>query len=149
MPEPNLKINDGDRIVLFSLSKTIKKVEEEIERHSFNTVVSTLMICVNELTDQKCNSREIIFDLTILLSPYAPHISEEIWQKLGNNTSISTASFPKFNISYLAENDYIFFPSCALAYLKSDKTNIDGWFSDEFELVSIFRPRELSSQKEY
>ena len=47
------------------------------------------------------------------------------------------------------ENDYIFFPTCALAYLKSDKTNIDGWFSDEFELVSIFRPRELSSQKEY
>jgi len=88
-----------------TLHKTIKKVEEEIERYSFNTVVSTFMICVNELTEQKCNSREIISDFTIILSSYAPHISEEIWKKLGNDTSISIASFPKFNTSYLAENE--------------------------------------------
>lgn len=69
-----------------TLHKTIKKVEEEINRHSFNTVVSTFMICVNELTEQKCNSREIVSDFTILLSSYAPHISEEIWNKLGNET---------------------------------------------------------------
>ena len=88
-----------------TLHKTIKKVEEEIERHSFNTVVSTFMICVNELTEQKCNNREIISDFTILLSSYAPHISEEIWKKIGNETSISTASFPKYNPSYLVENE--------------------------------------------
>jgi leucyl-tRNA synthetase len=88
-----------------TLHKTIKKVEEEIERHSFNTVVSTFMICINELTEQKCNCTEIISDFTILLSSYAPHIAEEIWQKLGNETSVTTANFPKFNASYLVENE--------------------------------------------
>ena len=88
-----------------TLHKTIKKVEEEIERLSFNTVVSTFMICVNELTDQKCNCREIISDFTVILSSYAPHISEEIWQKLGNNASVTLASFPKFNPSYLIEDE--------------------------------------------
>jgi leucyl-tRNA synthetase len=63
------------------------------------------MICVNELTDQKCNAREIISEFTVLLSSYAPHISEEIWQKLGNKTSVTLASFPKFNPSYLIENE--------------------------------------------
>ena len=61
------------------------------------------MICVNELTEQKCNSREIISDFTILLSSYAPHISEEIWNKLGNETSVTIAGFPKFIESYLVE----------------------------------------------
>ncbi len=88
-----------------TLHKTIKKVEEEIERHSFNTVVSTFMICVNELTEQKCNNREIISDFTVLLSSYAPHISEEIWSKLWNNSSVTTSDFPKFNESYLVENE--------------------------------------------
>ena len=88
-----------------TLHKTIKKVEEELERNSFNTVVSTLMICVNELIDQKCNYREIISDFTILLSAYAPHISEEIWQKLGNKTTITKAKFPVFNDSFLTEEN--------------------------------------------
>ena len=87
-----------------TLHKTIKKVEEDIERYSFNTVVSTLMICINELTDQKCNNREIISEFTILLSSYAPHISEEIWQKLGNQKSITTTCFPKWNSIYLVED---------------------------------------------
>ena len=86
-----------------TLHKTIKKFEEEIERYSFNTVVSTFMICVNELTDQKCNNKEIISDFTILLSSYAPHISEEIWHKLGNKNSVTIAEFPKFNEEYLKE----------------------------------------------
>ena len=88
-----------------TLHKTIKKVEEEIERYSFNTVVSTFMICINELTDQECHSKEIISDFTILLSSYAPHISEEIWSKLGNKTSVTKANFPKFNSIYLVENE--------------------------------------------
>ncbi len=88
-----------------TLHKTIKKVEEEIERYSFNTVVSTFMICINELTEQKGNNREIIVDFTVLLSSYAPHIAEEIWQKLGNKTSVTTANFPEFNPIYLVENE--------------------------------------------
>ena len=88
-----------------TLHKTIKKVEEEIERYSFNTVVSTFMICINELTDQKCNNREIISNFTILLSSYAPHIAEEIWSKLGNQHSITTASFPKWDENYLIEDE--------------------------------------------
>ena len=63
------------------------------------------MIWVNELTEQKCNNREIISDFTVLLSSYAPHISEEIWSKLGNNSSVTTSDFPKFNESYLIENE--------------------------------------------
>ena len=88
-----------------TLHKTIKKVEQEIERYSFNTVVSTLMICINELIEQKCTSQEIITDFTILLSPYAPHISEEIWSKLGNAGSIMDASFPEYNEKYLIQKE--------------------------------------------
>ena len=87
-----------------TLHKTIKKVEEDIENFSFNTSVSTFMICVNELTAQKCTSREILEPLAILVSPYAPHIAEELWSKLGHNESISTAEFPKFEPSYLVES---------------------------------------------
>ena len=65
------------------LHKTIKKIKEDIERYSFNTPVSAFMICVNELTALKCNKIEILSELCIILSPYAPHISEELWSKLG------------------------------------------------------------------
>src|SRR6056297_2410652 len=89
---------------LKTLHKTIKKVEEDIENFSFNTSVSTFMICVNELSSQKCTSREILEPLAILVSPYAPHIAEELWEKLGHTESISTAPFPKFEPSYLVES---------------------------------------------
>ena len=88
-----------------TLHKTIKKVEDEIVRLSFNTVVSTFMICINELMEQNCNSKEIISDFTILLSSYAPHISEEIWFKLGNKSSVTQAMFPRFNPNYVVENE--------------------------------------------
>jgi len=84
------------------LHKTIKKVEEDIERFSFNTSVSSFMICVNELLQLKCNKRDILEPLTIILSPYAPHITEEIWQQLGHQQSISTATFPEWKEDYLA-----------------------------------------------
>lgn len=87
-----------------TLHKTIKKVEEDIENFSFNTSVSTFMICVNELSSQKCNHRAILEPLAILLAPYAPHISEELWVKLGHAESISTASFPKFEEKYVVES---------------------------------------------
>jgi len=86
------------------LHKTIKKVEEDIENFSFNTSVSTFMIAVNELITQKCNKRAILEPLLILISPYAPHIAEELWEKLGNTESISTAPFPIFESQYLVES---------------------------------------------
>ncbi len=87
-----------------TLHKTIKKVEDDIENFSFNTSVSTFMICVNELTAQKCHSREILEPLAILISPYAPHIAEELWEKLGHSESIAFAPFPKFEEKYLVES---------------------------------------------
>ncbi|MFH6603401.1 leucine--tRNA ligase [Maribacter algicola] len=87
-----------------TLHKTIKKVEDDIENFSFNTSVSTFMICVNELTAQKCHSREILEPLAILVSPYAPHIAEELWGKLGHGESIAFAPFPKFEEKYLVES---------------------------------------------
>jgi len=89
---------------LKTLHKTIKKVEEDIENFSFNTSVSTFMIAVNELTAQKCTSKEILEPLLILISPYAPHIAEELWSLLGHNESISTAEFPVFDESHLVES---------------------------------------------
>ncbi|GAA4799642.1 leucine--tRNA ligase [Olivibacter ginsenosidimutans] len=92
---------------LKSLHKIIKKVEEDIERFSFNTSVSSFMICVNELTDLKCNKRTILQNLVIVLSPYAPHICEELWALLGNEPgSLSYATYPKFNPDYLIENEF-------------------------------------------
>jgi len=96
--------SEGSGEDLKTLHKTIKKVQEDIENFSFNTSVSTFMIAVNELSSQKCTSKEILEPLVILVSPYAPHIAEELWSKLGNTTSISTASFPVFDGSYLVES---------------------------------------------
>lgn len=94
---------------LKSLHKIIKKVEEDIDRFSFNTSVSSFMICVNELTDLKCNKRQILQELTIVLSPYAPHITEELWALLGNEPgSISYAAYPKFNPDYLIEDEFAY-----------------------------------------
>nr|HNH20593.1 class I tRNA ligase family protein [Ferruginibacter sp.] len=86
------------------LHRTIKKIEEDTERFSFNTAVSTFMICVNELADLKCNKKEILEPLLILLTPYAPHIAEELWRQLGNEGSILDASYPVFNPALLVES---------------------------------------------
>ncbi|XHR93110.1 class I tRNA ligase family protein [Mucilaginibacter sp. UC70_90] len=94
---------------LKSLHKIIKKVEEDIERFSFNTSVSSFMIAVNELTDLKCNNRAILQDMVIILSPYAPHICEELWSLLGNaDGTLSYAPFPKFNAGYLVEDEFAY-----------------------------------------
>jgi leucyl-tRNA synthetase len=86
------------------LHKAIKKIEEDTERFSFNTAVSTFMICVNELADLKCNKKEILENVLILLTPYAPHIAEELWQQLGNEGSILDAAYPIFNAALLVES---------------------------------------------
>jgi len=89
---------------LKTLHKTIKKVEEDIANFSFNTSVSTFMIAVNELTALKCNKRAILEPLAIIIEPYAPHIAEELWNKLGHTTSISTVDFPLFEAKHLVES---------------------------------------------
>lgn len=96
--------SEGSGEALKTLHKTIKKTQEDIENFSFNTSVSSFMIAVNELISQNCNSREVLEPLAILISPYAPHIAEELWNKLGHSESISTAPFPKFEEKYLVES---------------------------------------------
>ena len=87
-----------------TLHKTIKKVQEDIENFSFNTSVSTFMIAVNELAAAKCNNREVLEPLAVLISPYAPHIAEELWSLLGHDESIATAAFPEFDEKHLVES---------------------------------------------
>lgn len=93
---------------LKALHKAIKKTYDDIDRYSFNTVVSTFMICVNELGELKCNKRSILSDLVILVSPYAPHLAEELWSKLGNKESVSFAKLPVFKEEYLVENSVMY-----------------------------------------
>lgn len=88
-----------------TLHKTIKKVTEDIENFSFNTSVSQFMICVNELAQQKCHHRAILEPLAIIVSPYAPHIAEELWSQLGYQGSIATVAFPVFEEKYLVESE--------------------------------------------
>ena len=107
--EFNFKVSDDEpsKAEYKALHKIIRKVEEDIERFSFNTSVSSFMICINELTDLKCNKRKIIQDLVIVLSAYAPHISEELWTLLGNAPgTLSVAPYPVFNPEYLVENEF-------------------------------------------
>jgi leucyl-tRNA synthetase len=112
--EPNKK-------ELKSIHKLIKKVGEDIENFSFNTSVPAFMICVNELTDLKCNKKKILTDYLVCLSPYAPHISEELWAALGNETSIVTAKFPAFNPEFLIEDSF----SYPISINGKHRTNIE------------------------
>jgi leucyl-tRNA synthetase len=105
----NLSEGEADPKALKALHKTIKKIDEDMERYVFNTAVSAFMICVNELTDLKCNNKEILKDLVVLLVPYAPHIAEELWTKLGNEAgTVSDAKFPEYNEEYLVENTFAY-----------------------------------------
>jgi leucyl-tRNA synthetase len=85
------------------LHRTIKKIDDDTERYSFNTAVSSFMICVNELSDLKCHKKQILQELLILLTPYAPHIAAELWKQLGNEGSVLDANFPVFNAAYVTE----------------------------------------------
>jgi len=86
------------------LHKAIKKIEEDTERFSFNTAVSAFMVCVNEISDAKCNKREILEPLLIMLTPYAPHIAEELYHALGNTGSVLDAAYPELKPQYLVES---------------------------------------------
>ncbi|MET0759651.1 MAG: class I tRNA ligase family protein, partial [Flavobacterium sp.] len=96
--------NESSKDSLKTLHKTIKKTTEDIENFSFNTSVSQFMICVNELSTQNCHERSILEPLAILISPYAPHIAEELWMQLGNSGSVSTVAFPIFDAKHLIES---------------------------------------------
>ena len=89
---------------LKSVHKLIKKVSQDIEVFSYNTSISAFMICVNELAQQKCRSREALKTLVILIAPFAPHIAEELWEALGEKGSVCDAQWPEWNEEYLVEN---------------------------------------------
>ena len=106
----------GDKIVISDkkpdkeelkiLHTAIKKIKEDIERLSLNTCISQLMITVNKLSGKECNKREILEPLIIIISPFAPHLCEELWNIIGNNKSVSFAEYPNFNSDYLVEDTY-------------------------------------------
>lgn len=102
----NLSDAFGSPAELKVLHKTIRKVEEDIERFSFNTSVSAFMICTNELHDLKCDKRSVLEPLVVLLSPLAPHMAEELWHALGNTGTVTAATFPKWDQQYLTEHEF-------------------------------------------
>jgi len=106
----NLNVTDAepDKKALKTLHKTIKKIQEDLDRYSFNTPVSNFMIATNELTDLNCNNRAVLRELLILISSYAPHICEELWEKIGEKESITKATFPTFNPDYLVEAEFAY-----------------------------------------
>ncbi|RKO73011.1 leucine--tRNA ligase [Sphingobacterium puteale] len=109
--EGNFNVSDEEpsKAEFKALHKIIKKVEDDIERFSFNTSVSAFMICVNELTDLKCNKREILEQLVIVLQSYAPHITEELWNLLGHGAgTLSQATYPTFKPEYLVESEFAY-----------------------------------------
>ena len=108
--ENNFVISDAEptKEELKTLHRTIKKVQEDVEAFSFNTSVSTFMVCVNELTTQKCNKRYVLEPLVILMCSYAPHISEELWELLGHKDGVTYQDFPKFEASHLVESSHTY-----------------------------------------
>ncbi|MFP4059405.1 MAG: leucine--tRNA ligase [Bacteroidales bacterium] len=106
----NLQVTDEEptREELKVLHKTIKKIGKDIEKFSFNTSVSAFMICVNELNELKCNKRLVLEKLLVILSPFAPHITEELWHKLGNSGTVNDAKWPAYNENYLIEDTFTY-----------------------------------------
>src|SRR5690606_17756775 len=99
----SVSLNAPGKEELKVLHRAIKKAQEDLDNFSFNTSVSSFMICVNELTALKCNKKDILEPLAIIISPYAPHICEELWSLMGNDRSIVFASFPQFKEEFLVE----------------------------------------------
>jgi len=101
-------VDDAPSKEMFTiLHKTIRRIQDDLDRYSFNTVVSTLMIAVNELTDLKCNHKQILQPLLVLLSPYAPHLAEELWSAMGlPDGTCALQAFPLFDESILQESTY-------------------------------------------
>ena len=128
--------SEATKADLKSLHKLIKKVSWDIENFSYNTSVSAFMICVNELTSAKCNSKHILQPLVILLAPFAPHIAEELWHKMGNETSVCDAEWPEFNEEYLKEDSVTY----AVSFNGKARFNIEvaaGTQREEVEKIAL------------
>ena len=106
--KPEWTEEQPSRQSLQSLHRCIKKVTDELERLSWNTVVSTLMIAVNELSAQQCSSKEVLEWLTVLISPYAPHFAEEMWQDLGHEDSVTRQPWPSYDEKYLEDSSFVY-----------------------------------------
>lgn len=127
---------EASKADLKSLHKLIKKVSWDIDNFSYNTSVSAFMICVNELISSKCRSRHILQPLTILLAPFAPHIAEELWHKMGNETSVCDAVWPEFNEEYLKEDSVTY----AVSFNGKARFNIEvaaGTSREEVEKIAL------------
>lgn len=139
--EGKSKVNDAkpSEDSLKILHKTIKKVSEDIEKLSFNTCVSTLMICANELTSQKCTSKDVMVPLAIILAPFAPHIAEELWQSLGNQSSINLATWPTYEEKYIVDSTF----NCPISIngkVRVSLTLPKGLQSSEVEKIALENP---------
>ena len=110
-PGGDFRVSDEEptREELEVLHKTLKKVDQDIENFSFNTSVAAFMICTNELTALKCDKREVLEPLVLALSPFAPHVAEELWSRLGHAGSVTRACFPRWEEKYL-ERDAFEYP---------------------------------------
>jgi len=138
--ELNISEEEPAKAEYKALHKIIKKVEEDIERFSFNTSVSSFMICVNELTDLKCNKRAILEPLVIALHPYAPHITEELWTLLGQPAgTLSYAPYPEFKAEYLVESEFSY-PISVNGKMKINKLLSLDLTADEVEKLLLADP---------
>ena len=132
-PDGKLLVDDSEptKDNLKSVYKLIKKVSQDIEVFSYNTSISAFMICVNELAQQKCKSREALKTLVILIAPFAPHIAEELWEALGEQGSVCDAKWPQWNEEYLVEN------SVKLGVAFNGKTRFDMEFAADADNQTI------------
>jgi leucyl-tRNA synthetase len=132
----NLVLTEDEptRSELKTLHHTIRKVQDDIERFSFNTAVSQFMICVNELTEMKCHNRKILEKLVIVLSSYAPHIGEELWLVLGKSPSVADAAYPEFVEEYVRESTFEY------------PVSFNGKMRFKLELPKDINPQEIEKK---
>ena len=133
-----LLVDDSEptRDELKAIHKLIKKVTADIEAFSFNTSIAAFMICVNELTQLKCHSREVLSTLIVLLAPFAPHISEELWHAIGNTTTVCDAAWPAYSEEYLKEDNVTY----AVSFNGKARFNIEvpaALSSDEVQKLAL------------
>ena len=127
----NAKRDEATKEELKSLHKLIKKVTADIENFSYNTSVSAFMICVNELSQLKCESREVLQQLTVIIAPFAPHMAEELWETLGNEGSVCDATWPEYKEEYLKED------SVSMAVSFNGKTRFTMEFDTDADAATI------------
>jgi leucyl-tRNA synthetase len=117
----NISDEEPTKQALKSIHKVIKKISDDIEQFSFNTSVSTFMICVNELSEMRCQNKTILKDLLICLSPFAPHISQELWKELGYNNLVVDEAYPVYKPEYMVEDSF----SYPISINGKHRTNIE------------------------